>query len=64
MLVNLTRDNFSVQSFIKNNVGIKDGWMVLFYSISVISGQWVGGVGVGAGDNERLCAMGPHLLMK
>ena len=30
---------------------------VLFNSISVISGQW-------AGDNERLCAMEPHLPLK
>ena len=40
-----------------------DGWMddlgfyVLFNSISVISGRW-------AGDNERLCAMGPLLRLK
>ena len=30
---------------------------VLYNSISVISGQWVGG-------NERLCAMEPHLQLK
>ena len=40
-----------------------DGWMddlqfyVVFNSNSVISGQW-------ADDNERLCAMEPHLLLK
>ena len=36
-----------------------DGWMtcVLFYSISIISGQW-------AGDNEMLCAMEPRLRLK
>ena len=30
---------------------------LLFNSISVISGQWVG-------DNERLCAVEPHLQLK
>ena len=40
-----------------------DGWLiylrfyVLFNSISVISGQW-------ADDNERLCAMEPHLQLR
>ena len=40
-----------------------DGWMddlrfyVLFNSISVISGQWVG-------DNERLCAMELFTVVK
>ena len=40
-----------------------NGWMedlrvhVLFNSISVISGRW-------ADDNERLCAMEPHLRLR
>ena len=43
--------------------GLLKGWMddlqfyVLFNSISVISGQW-------ADDNERLCAIEPHLELK
>ena len=44
------------------NSNSADGWMdlqfyVLFNSISVISGQWIG-------DNERLCAMKPCLHLK
>ena len=43
------------------NWAIDDGWLAilcpLFNSTSVISGQW-------ADDNERLCAMKPHLRLR
>ena len=40
-----------------------DGWItfgsksVLFKNVSVVSRRWTG-------DNEMLCAMGPHFLLK
>ena len=47
----------------KNMFSLQDRWMddlqfyILFNSITAISGQW-------ADDNERLCAIEPHMVEK